>query len=273
MTYGEWLAAATKLLTTHAVESARIDCLVLLEDVTGKDRSHILAYLDVRLTKQQLSHLDTYIERRITHEPLAYIRGKSEFYGREFVVNSHTLQPRPETETMIELMKELPISQGIAVDIGTGSGCIAISTKLEKPILTVIATDISNDALLIAQTNAQNLGADVRFIEGDLLEPITQASQPSPDILMCNLPYVPARYPVNKAATHEPELALYGGDDGLDLYRKLFEQITKYTISPTYILCESLMEQHQQLAHIAAQHHYRLHKTKDLIQVFMQAEA
>src|SRR5690606_30273863 len=136
--------------------SARLDCLILLGDALGKDRAWLLANGDEVLSVKTQSQLKNAVNRRASHEPIAYIRGKSEFFGREFTVTPATLQPRPETETMIELLSKLitphfknykarPCNMRI-VDVGTGSGCLAVTVKLEWPEAIVHAIDINEDA-------------------------------------------------------------------------------------------------------------------------------
>lgn len=243
---------------------------MLLEDLLGKDRAHLLAHPEIELTGEQERVLNEQIERRSKHEPLAYIRGKTEFYGREFIVNAHTLEPRPETETMLDELKGLGFrerGQGVTlIDVGTGSGAIAISAKLELPNATVFATDISAESIAIAKRNAQKHQADITFNQGNLLDPLTLG--PLPYTLLCNLPYVPDEYDLNEAARNEPPLAIFGGADGLDLYRELFAQIDRQEHKPQHILTEALPFQHKDLALIAKSHGYTLAKTDDFIQLF-----
>ncbi len=264
----DWLSQATKTLSDAQISTARLDSLILLEDATGKDRAWLLAHPDTLLQGDILQKLKMQVERRAAHEPLAYIRGKSEFYGREFLITPDTLQPRPETETMLELLFEQVKSRKLKVesiiDVGTGSGAIAITVKLELPELSVSATDISQPALSIAQKNADKLQAKVAFYEGDLLEPIDNNF----DIVLANLPYVPTGHEINQAAMQEPSIAIFGGEDGLDLYRRMFEQISKLSSKPKYILTESLPYQHAALAGIAKVSGFKLSSTKDFIQQF-----
>lgn len=206
--------------------------------------------------------------------PLAYIRGDAEFYGREFAVNAHTLVPRPETETMVELVCKLVSSESagekaVIADIGTGSGAIAITAKLELPAADVIATDIDERCLEAARQNAQSFKTDISFLHGSLLEPFaTRSLAHSPTILLCNLPYVPDNFQINTAATHEPRHALFGGPDGLDLYRELFEQTNSLAAKPLYVFTESLPPQHEALAGIAKAAGYSLEEIDDFIQLF-----
>ncbi len=258
----------TDQLKKAGVATARLDSLVLLEDVTDKDRSYLLAHPEFELAVEQLEELEQKITRRCMHEPLAYIRKKSEFYGREFYVDNSVLQPRPETEDMIDLFKELTSGTNtIAADIGTGSGCIAITVKLECPTIDVIATDVSEECLEIASTNAMRYGLKMSMLQGNLLEPLLN-EKVEPTALLCNLPYVPKDYEVNKSATHEPDIALYAGTDGLDSYRVLFSQCNKFSRLPETVFTESLISQHELLAEIAVRHGYQLHTTRGLIQVF-----
>lgn len=270
----EWLTRATKTLEAAQIPTARLDALILLEDATGYDRAWLLANGDEVLSVKTASQAEKWLARRSGHEPLAYIRGKSGFYGREFKVTPATLQPRPETETMLELLFELVKSQRSkvksVVDVGTGSGAIAITTKLEHPELAVSATEINTHALKIAKQNANTFGTEVVFYKGNLLEPILNPQSPilSPFAILANLPYVPDDHTINRAAMQEPHIAIFGGTDGLDIYRGMFEQISTTKQKPKFILTESLPFQHTDLTSIAAAHGYTLQKTDDFIQLF-----
>ncbi len=293
-----WLAAQTSELEKAGVSTARLDCLVLLSDELGKDKAWLLSHPEYELHGSVSKKLNTKVAQRAKHVPLAYLRGKAEFYGREFAVNAHTLVPRPETETIIDLLKTLvpchpelvsgPMrsdktdvnqpawipdqarndSEIVIADIGTGSGAIAITAKLEFPEAHVIATDIDEKCLKTAQANAAKLGANITFLHGSLLQPLYEIRPTTYDILLCNLPYVPDNFQINRAATHEPRHALFGGPDGLDPYRKLFTQTANLSRKPQYILTESLPPQHETLAAIAKAAGYSLELTDDFIQVF-----
>lgn len=262
-----WLQQAQEQLQQADISTARLDCLVLLEDTTGKDRAWLLSHPEYELQGSEIENLNTKIVQRAKHIPLAYIRGHAEFYGREFAVNEHTLVPRPETETIIELLKNLDLQPGMCVlDIGTGSGCIAITAALELPDVFVQACDIDQNCLRIAERNADALQANVHFYESDLLSMVDAC-----DVLLCNLPYVPDNFQINTAATHEPRHALFGGTDGLDLYRTMFKQTTSNDWQPQYVLTESLPPQHEMLADIAKAAGYSVQKTDDFIQLFHRA--
>lgn len=285
MDVAEFLVEIVSKLESLGIPTARLDTLVLLEDATGKDRAWLLAHPEFTVQGTTLYTLNEQIEKRANHTPLAYIRGKSEFYGREFLVTPDTLQPRAETETMLDLLCKLlkwhfpsllevgPPTDAVNVtfvDVGTGSGCIAITAKLEFPKAEVYATEINEAALKIATKNAKNLKADITFLRGDLLEPFSKIQDQSSKIaiLLCNLPYVPDNHTINPAAMQEPKVAIFGGEDGLDLYRDMFEQIKDSDTKPQYILTESLPFQHENLAKIASQHGYNQIVEEDFIQVF-----
>jgi len=264
MTVGEFLQINTTALQQAGIATARLDCLVLLEEALRVGRSHLLAHPETELTTAQLASLSSHIAERAQHQPLAYIRGKAEFYGRTFMVNDAVLVPRPETEAIIDLLKELPLTKGAHIaDIGTGSGCLAITAALELPNSHVTGYDISPEALKIAQANAQNLGALVDFQISDLLQSVLPQ-----DVLLANLPYVPNHFPVNKAATHEPNLALFSGVDGLDHYKVFWQQISSATQKPQFVLTEALLEQHHALAQLARHAGFVQDHKRGLIQLF-----
>ena len=303
MNLNYWLQLATAKLQKNDIQTARLDALVLLTDCLQHDKAWILSHPEFELTTEINQELDGKLHRRSNHEPLSYIRGKSEFYGREFIVTPDTLQPRSETETMLDclgiiykshfssLLEDNPpknvtkngsriLENIVLIDVGTGSGCIAITAKLEHPSTTVYATDISEAALQIAKKNALYLNADVTFLKGNLLAPLHLPSITyNLSVLLCNLPYVPTNHIINHAAMHEPTIAIFGGEDGLDLYRELFKQISgrskvknlKSKAQPLYIFTESLPFQHQVLVTIANEHGYELVQTEDFIQVFISS--
>jgi release factor glutamine methyltransferase len=280
MKTANWLREATTKLMSAGVGTARLDALVLLEDVTGIDRAQLLAEPEMKIDTKKLAELTNLLKRRAAHEPLAYIRGKTEFYGREFVITSAVLEPRPESETMIDLLKTLPLFAGPGpntkpsvrkvdsvvsiVDVGTGSGALGITASLEVPNASVELLDVDPVALKVAKMNVDKFTLNISLIKSDLLE---QSSQDY-DVLLCNLPYVPDSYQINQAATREPRIAIFGGPDGLGLYRRLFNQVSKLPKQPLFILTESLPPQHMTLAQLAGRAGYKLRATDDFIQLF-----
>lgn len=270
MTIQEWLTKTETELASAGIETARLDALVLLADELQKDKSWLLAYSEHVLQRSEIDKLNTKVIQRLNHTPLAYIRGHAEFYGRDFAVSTHVLIPRPESEDILDILKQIvsPDLTATIVDIGTGSGALAVTASIELPHTKVVATDIDPACLAVAEQNAKTLGAKVTFLAGNLLQPIAEQTLDNPVILLCNLPYVPTNYEVNEAATHEPELALFGGVDGLDCFRDLFTALDTAAFKPTYILTESLESQHEALRSLAANYGYRLEKRVGLVQSF-----
>ncbi|MEX0881638.1 MAG: HemK/PrmC family methyltransferase [Candidatus Saccharimonadales bacterium] len=265
MTVSRWLSSATSKLSLAGVSSARLDSLILLEDALHKDRSLILAHPETQLTPFQQKKLNKQIMRRAHSEPLAYIRGFTEFYSRRFKVNKRVLEPRPESETMIELLMALKLPEEAKIaDVGTGSGALGITAALELHNHNVDLYDIDAGALAVARHNCVLHELHLRVIKRDLL----RNSHKAYDVIMANLPYVPNQWQINKAAAMEPRLAIFGGKDGLDVYRRLFEQLTHFSWRPQYVLTESLPPQHQELAKIAKKFGFKIHTSREFVQVF-----
>ena len=268
VTAGAFLHHAAKVLEAAGISTGRLDVLVVLEDVLNKNRAQILANPDLLITPEQQKSLDSMIARRIRHEPLAYIRGKTEFYGYTFYVDKRVLEPRPESETMIDLLRATAFPYPPAIiDVGTGSGALAITAKLLLPESRVTGLDIDPSCLRVATKNAHALGAQVVFCKSDLLDGTGDTSL-NEAVLLCNLPYVPDSFRINPAAMREPRLAIFGGADGLDLYRRLFVQLGARYDKPHYIFTEALPPQHPELSTIAATAGFILKQSADFIQVF-----
>jgi release factor glutamine methyltransferase len=267
MNIAEYLTHTTKKLQAAGIDSARLDCLILLEDVLKQNRASLLAHPELQLTQTQLSVLDHAVARRAIAEPLAYIRGKAAFYGREFAVTPDVLVPRPETEIMVEMLlairSSLPAQPRIA-DVGTGSGCLGVTAALELPTSEVFVLDIDVRALQLATKNAQSLTAIVQPRHANLLHGVHEQF----DVLLANLPYVPDAYPVNAAARHEPALALFAGHDGLSLYVDFWTQISTAAQQPRHVFTESLPFQHASLVQLADTANYDLVQSQGLIQHF-----
>lgn len=268
----QWLKVATASLDKAGVGSARLDCLILLEDATGQDRAWVLAHPEHEISNETINKLNKQIARRAKHEPLAYIRGFSEFYGRRFKVNKHVLEPRPESETMIDLLKTIvanrqsPIASLRIADVGTGSGCLGITAALELNTQHVDLFDIDASALAVAKHNAVMHELHLRAEKRDLL----RNSHTEYDAVLANLPYSPSHWQLHPSILMEPRIAFLGGKDGLDIYRRLFSQVQGFKHPPHYIFTESMPPQHEQLAKIAAACGYKLVKLQDFIQVFMR---
>ena len=265
-TIGGWLQSATTQLLAASIDTARLDACIILEDQLRTNRAHIAAHPEQPMTEADLSIINQKLTDRLAHKPLAYIRGSVEFYGRSFIVSEDVLVPRPESEQMIELVLKNPTPAASVLDIGTGSGALAITTKLERPSWNVDGIDIDPSCISIAKLNATALGANVHFNKEDL----ATCDLSGFDIILANLPYVPTDYPINKAASYEPGLALWGGTDGLDVFRQLFVTTRRQT-SPALLYTESLVDQHQALNDLAQSHGYECIDEVALIQVFKPA--
>lgn len=275
-----WLKEAQRRLEDRGIGTGRLDALVLLEDVTGRDRAWLLAHPEHELSRSEHEKLTKLLNRRADHTPLAYVRGTTEFYGRNFVITPAVLEPRPESEDMIDLLKRTVISLRPAgkstkkpvhrlkiADVGTGSGALGITAKLEltnEPKTAIDLLEIDPKAMEVAKINVEKHTTNISVIRSDLLED----SPRDYDILLCNLPYVPDDHTVNQAAAHEPRIAIFGGPDGLDIYRKLFAQVMKLEKRPLYILTEALPPQHGALTGIAGGADYKLIEANGFIQLF-----
>jgi len=261
----DWIKQASAQLANVGIGSARLDSLILLEDCLHKDRAYLLAHPELTLTTSQVKKLNKQITTRKTHVPLAYIRGFTEFYGRRFKVNPHVLEPRVESEPMIEILTKLKLPAKVKIaDIGTGCGAIGITAALELNDAIVDLYDIDSSCLAVAPHNCDLHEVHLRAYKRDLLSrPVRNY-----DVILANLPYVPNRWKINEAAAMEPRIAIFGGKDGLDLYRRMFEQIKKIGVKPQFVFTESLPPMHFKLKDIAAHAGYKLARTNDFIQLF-----
>jgi release factor glutamine methyltransferase len=261
----DWLKRAEIQLDKAGIGSAHLDSLILLEDLVKKDRSWILAHPEESLSNVQIKRLSSRLKKREKHLPLAYVRGHTEFFGRKFLVNRHTLEPRPESETMIELLLKLPISTKVKIaDVGTGTGALGIIAALEMHDPNVDLYDIDASALAVARHNLALHEIHLHTRKSDLLRRHIRTY----DVVLANLPYVPDHYRINQAAAMEPKIAIFGGKDGLDIYRRFFTQLHRFHWKPNYVLTEALPTQHEDLAAIAEENGFKLYKSQDFIQVF-----
>ncbi len=248
---------------------------MLLEDELGTGRASLLAHLDRKITDLHLLRLNKKIAQRVRHLPLAYLRGKAEFYGREFFVSDQVLVPRPESEKIIDLLKLLPFGVPpefvplYIADVGAGSGCLGITAALEFPGAFVDFYDVDPQALAIALKNSKRYKIPhANFTTGNLLADPRKRLVRGYDVVLANLPYVPDRYAINQAAQHEPKIALFGGEDGLDLYRTFWQQIASLEHRPRFILTESFPFQHEKNMALAKNAGYSLQVTDDFAQSF-----
>ncbi|PKO35079.1 MAG: peptide chain release factor N(5)-glutamine methyltransferase [Betaproteobacteria bacterium HGW-Betaproteobacteria-7] len=213
MTLGQALALARQRID-------RLDARLLLQHASGCTHADLLAHPETPVSELAYAQFGEWVERRATGEPLAYLVGEAEFRGRVFQVTPAVLIPRPDTEVLVELaLERLPrIAQPRVLDLGTGSGIVAISLALEWPAARVVAVDLSVAALQIAANNAGRLAADVDWRAGDWFQPVAGERF---DLIVANPPYIAAGDPhlAGDGLPHEPQSALTDGGDGLDCIR------------------------------------------------------
>ena len=222
------LTHVRRRLQESGVEEAALEAGVLVRHVLSLDRAGLLARPETPLAPAQAAALEALLARRLRREPLAYVLGRREFHGLDFRVTADVMVPRPETETLVDealaWARARPAPVTIA-DVGTGSGCIAVTLAVRLPDARLLAADVSAAALAVAEDNARRHGVAerVRLLHGDLLQPL-----PGPvDLIVANLPYIPSGRIDGlqpEVRDYEPRGALDGGPDGTDLLRPLLRQ-------------------------------------------------
>jgi len=220
-TYQEILKSAERLAHQKRVEASAMKLLLL--HFAGLTPTELYTSLDRTMPEANRLAFETAVKRHVEdHVPVQYLVGHVWFYGYRFLVDDRVLIPRFETEELVaNVLVQYDESFGKQavdlVDVGTGSGCLAITLAMEEPLFNVTATDISDAALAVAKENAAAIGANVSFLPGDMLKPLQGRKF---DILVSNPPYIPAGETLADVIVgHEPDVALYGGDDGLKFYR------------------------------------------------------
>lgn len=224
----------------YSIDDPRLSAIILMAHLLNQTKAWILAYSEETLSKSQYQAFFALVERLAEGEPLPYITGKQSFYGLDFKVNPAVLIPRPETELLVDeslkWLQDQPDGKQI-LDVGTGSGCIAISLAKNSQNNPIKATDISEDALKIAAENAKTHGVENRisFVQANLLENF----KGKVDLICANLPYIPTTSLAElEVINWEPALALDGGMDGLSLIGKLLDQSLHHLNIPGLILLE-----------------------------------
>ncbi len=248
-----WLHEAAQQLTAASIASARLDAEIILAHTLRKPRTYLHAHPELELDPRTQEIANARLSLRLDRVPIAYIIGHKEFYGRRYIVTNATLVPRPESETMIDLLKQLipaDVTKRL-VDVGTGTGVLGISAKLERPRLEVTLADISKHALAVATKNAEAFQADVALIQSDLLDgyPLTA------DIILANLPYVDPAWERSEETQYEPALALFADDAGRGLIKKLIRQTQTRLAPGGYLFLEADISQHATLVTYGTTHH------------------
>lgn len=258
-TVQELITLSTTYLNDKGCQSPRLDAEVLMAHVLESDRVHLYMNLDRPLEKGEVDAYRRLIGLRGRRVPVAYLTGRKEFYGLEFVVSDAVLIPRPETELLVdEALNLLQLIQNPEVlDIGTGSGVIAVTLAFHIKQASVLAVDISEAALEIARTNADRLKVadQLSFLHSDLFKEVPDQKF---DLICANLPYIPSHDLENldQEVQQEPKQALDGGRDGLDYYRVLIEHAPDYLADEGHVLMEIGYDQKQMVLDLAAKRGY-----------------
>lgn len=267
----EWLTYATKQLKEAGISSARLDAEVILAHTIRKNRTYIHAHLNDLLEPRLEEIANARMELRAERTPLAYIIGHKEFYGRRFRVTPATLIPRPESETIIEFLKRfLPFTPQISpqrvVDVGTGSGCLGITAKLELPELDITLLDASRHALTIAGQNARLLHAEVSLLQSDLLSayPFEAVS------ILANLPYVDPAWERSPETNFEPSQALFASRNGLSLIERLITVAPHHIIKDGLLILEADPRQHPSILQAAKNKGFSLLATEGFVLAFQK---
>lgn len=256
-TVGEAYRWAFSFLRKRGCDEALFEAELLLRHLLGRDRTRLFAGMTDPFPKDKVPTLLEWLNRRADGEPIQYILREQEFYGRPFRVSPAVLIPRPETEILAEsvLCEADRIGDGRPLsvcDVGTGSGALAVTLATERPRWSVWATDISSAALEVARENARRNGVEgrIRFLRGEWLDPLRQGGV-RVDVVVSNPPYIPSKeIPTLKRQVRdfEPRLALDGGEDGLDAFRRIVEQIPDVLRLPGLVAFEVGMGQSRRVA-------------------------
>jgi release factor glutamine methyltransferase len=259
MTGLELLNWSTNRLKDHRIENPRLNAELLLARSLNLSREGLYRNLHGQLKEKERETLEKMIQRRISGEPLQYILEKQEFWSIDLKVDSRVLIPRPETEVLVEqsllILSENSL-RGVPsiLEIGTGSGAIAIALAKEVKNIFLIATDISRDALVLAKENAISAGIQdqIKFVNGDLFGPLHPSKERKPfDLILSNPPYI-IRHEIGSLAKevrdYEPTIALDGGEDGLEFYRHLISQAPFYLREGGWLLLEIGQDQREMVS-------------------------
>jgi len=257
MTVLRVLQSSTEYFKKRSIESPRLNAEHLLAHVLKRKRIELYLEFERVLAEAELTPLRELVRRRGQGEPLQHLLGTVEFAGRVFLCDKRALVPRPETEQLVELLKsQIPGPNFQVLDVGTGSGVIALSLAANFPEATVTAADISDDALALARENAERLGLTnrVEFLTGDLLLSVNHVY----DLIVANLPYVAAvdRATLSREVLHDPGVALFGGERGDEVVRRLIEAAPSRLEAGGLLALEVGLGQADDLAALMAEKNY-----------------
>jgi release factor glutamine methyltransferase len=248
VTIGEAQKQGEDVLRSGGIESARLDASLLLEKVTGRSRSWLLAHDEKKLSDEQEHTFMELVDRRRSRIPLVHLTNQREFYGLDLYIDDRVLTPRVETEKMVDYAIKYAPRDSRLIDIGTGSGALAIVIKHHRPDLDVWATDVSSEALEVAKRNASRLNMLLNMFNANLLDKVEGQFA----TVVTNLPYLRDDADLMPEVQKEPQVALLGGSDGLELYRKFLEQLPDHLEPNGYLFTECDPWQHEALIAEAA---------------------
>lgn len=269
LTRAMWLKSAEAELRDARIDSARLDAELILTHALNLKRTALHAHPDEPIPDAYRGILEAMLGLRVIRVPLAYIVGHREFYGRLFKVTPSVLIPRPETEDLVTIAKELLDAGAPAtlIDVGTGSGALAVTLALEFPNADVLASDISTRALSVAEGNAATYGVAVEFRKSDMLADVPLRGVTAPILVLANLPYVALADDRSPETKYEPEDALFAADEGLELIRTLITECAEKLNAGDYLLLESNPGQQPAIIAHAKENGFALERTHHLVTV------
>ncbi len=261
MTVLQVLQNTADFFARKGIESPRLNIEHLLADALGKRRIDLYLEFDRTLSEKELVPLREKVRRRVDGEPLQYLLGSWDFFGRAFRTDQRALIPRPETEILVEIalkvIRAQPSSRNRLLDIGTGSGVLAITLALECSSLSVVGSDVSPLALNLARENAEEQGLErrIEWVESDLLKSVTGPF----DFLVANLPYIPtAELPkLASEVQRDPQIALDGGPDGLSVIRRLVQDAPNVLTGGAFVILEVGFDQADRVADLMTAQKFR----------------
>lgn len=267
----EALRDATRILSQDAISQPRMTAALLLACITGSDRAYLIAHPEAEIADCELARYQEAIRRRAAGEPLQYITGVQEFYGLEFEVSPAVLIPRPETEFVVEVALKCSRPDGMVVEVGTGSGCIAVTLATRLPGARIIALEISAEALAVARRNASRHAVEgrIEFLHSDLFAAFEGADAAwRADCIVSNPPYVSRRDHSRlqrEVRDYEPEVALYGGEEGTEFLTRLLQESPRWMNDRGVLITEIGYDQEASTARLARDLGWTVREmTKDL---------